>query len=283
MWYLLIFLHLAGTVGFNLLLRHSMLRRADQWFTATVLQTGLFLPFLAWEIFRPIQFPAYTPYQLVLLGVAVAMLVALQYCNVKALQYLEAGVFSVVYNVRILFATLLGILFLSEPIGPWALLGGALIFAAIFIVRQKGKEAVTKRGVLYGLGAAASISIMNACEKELIHQVGYEQYIFPMFAIATVIMWGVVLQRRTPAPLHLLVQKQNLALMALRACAGIGFSAALIFGPMSVTSYLSSLSVVLVVLFGMVFLGERDYMKSKLASAAVALLGLTCILIGNVT
>ncbi len=283
MWYLLILIHLAGTVGFNLLLRRSMLRRADQWFTATVLQTGLFLPFLVLEIVHPIQLSGYTPFALLLLAVAVTMLVALQYCNVKALQYLEASVFSVVYNVRILFATLLGMLLLAEPIGPWALLGGGLIFASIFIVRQKGAGAITKHGLLYGLGAAAAISIMNACEKELIHLVGYQQYIFPMFAIATVIMWVVVLYRRTPAPLHLLVQRQNLLLMFLRACAGIGFSAALIFGPLAVTSYLSSLSVVLVVLFGMIFLGERDYMKSKLAAAGVALLGLTCVLIGNLT
>lgn len=279
MWFLLISLHIVGTVGFNLLLRRSLLKKTDQWFTATVLQTGLFAPFLIKEIVSPIDFPAYTSFELLLLAGAIGGLIALQYCTVKALQYLEASVFSVVYNMRILFATLLGTVFLSEHVGLWALSGGLLIFGAIFIVRQKGKEAITKHGLLFGTGAALAISFMNTCEKELIKLVGYEAYIFPMFATAAIIMWAVVFIRRTPAPLHLLVQPHNLLLMALRACAGFGFSYALVFGPLAATSYLSSLSVVLVVLFGMLFLGERDYLKSKLIAAGVALLGLTCILI----
>jgi drug/metabolite transporter (DMT)-like permease len=281
-WLALLGMNVVGTAGFNLMLRRSAWKHADQWLTAAVLQTGLWLPFLATEIVKPITFPSYTPADAGLLGLAVAALIGLQYCNVKALEHLEASVFSVIYNSRILFITLLGTFFLSEAIGIWALLGGGFIFLAIFIVRQKSTRAASAQGVIFALGAALSMSVMNTCEKELIRLVGYEQYIFPMFTIAAVIMWTIVLLRRTPQPLQIFFQPQSYALMILRACAGIGFSYSLVFGPVAVSSYISSLSVVLLVVFGMLFLGERDYLKSKIAATAVAIIGLTLILIDHI-
>lgn len=277
-WLGLISMNVVGTAGFDLLLRGSSWRQVDRWLTATILQTGLFLPFLVKEIVRPIHFPHYTSFDILLLMCAVVALITLQFCNVKALQHLEASVFSVVYNARILFATVLGYLFLSESVGPMALFGGLLIFLAIFIVRQQGVKAIARQGLLFGLGAALAMSTMNTCEKELIKLVGYEQYIFPMFTIAAVIMWAVVLIRRVEAPYKLVLQPRGLLLMALRACAGIGFSYSLVFGPVAVSSYLSSLSVVLLVVFGMLFLGERDYLRAKLAATGTAIIGLTLIL-----
>jgi drug/metabolite transporter (DMT)-like permease len=278
-WLTLLGMNVVGTVGFNLLLRRSSLKKVDKWFTATVMQTGLFLPFLVKEVVSPIHFPNFTPNDFLLLGIAVVSLIALHFCNVKALQYLEASVFSVIYNTRILFATLFGTMLLGEAVGTWALIGGLLIFLAIFLIRQKGAQGVTKHGIAFGIGAALSMSVMNTCEKALIKAVGYEQYIFPMFTIAALIMWGVVLMRRTKAPFGLLIQPQNVALMALRGCAGIGFSYALVFGPMAVSSYLSSLSVVLLVALGMIFLGERDYVQAKLTATGVAIAGLTLIML----
>jgi drug/metabolite transporter (DMT)-like permease len=280
-WLGLISMNVVGTAGFDLLLRGSSWQKVDRWLTATILQTGLFLPFLAKEVVSPIHFPHYTPSDYLLLGGAVTALITLQFCNVKALQHLEASVFSVVYNARILFATVLGLVFLSESVGMWSLIGGALIFLAIFIVRQRSAKAIAKQGIIFGLGAALAMSVMNTCEKELIKLVGYEQYIFPMFTVAAIIMWIVVLVRRTEAPFKLLIKPRGILLMALRACAGIGFSYSLVFGPVAVSSYISSLSVVLLVVFGMLFLGERDFIKSKLAATATAIAGLTLILIDS--
>lgn len=277
-WLGLISMNVVGTVGFDLMLKRSNWQQVDRWLTATILQTGLFLPFLAKEIVNPIHFPPYTSFDDLLLGCAVIALISLQFFNVKALQHLEASVFSVIYNSRILFATLLGWVFLSETVGVWALLGGLLIFLAIFIVRQRANQKITKQGIIFGIGAALAMSAMNTCEKELIKMVGYEQYIFPLFTIAAVLMWLVVFLRRTKTPFSLLIQPQSLLIMALRACAGIGFSYSLVFGPVAVSSYLSSLSVVLLVVLGVLFFGERDYLKNKVVATLVAILGLTAIL-----
>lgn len=281
-WLGLISMNVVGTASFDLLLRGSTWQRVDRWLTATILQTGLFLPFLAKEIARPIHFSHYTPFDFLLLGCATTMLITMQFCNVKALQYLEASVFSVFYNTRILFATLLGFIFLSESVGLLSLIGGLLIFVAIFIVRQRSAKGITKQGVLFGLATALAMSSMNTCEKELIKLVGYEQYIFPMFGIAAVIMWSIVLLRHTETPFKLLLQPRGIVLMALRACAGIGFSYSLVFGPVAVSSYVSSLSVVLIVVFGILFLGERDYLKAKLGAVVTAVIGLTFILLDNI-
>ena len=135
---------------------------------------------------------------------------------------------------------------------------------------------------MFAIGAALAMSIMNTCEKELIKLVGYEQYIFPMFLCAAFVMWVIVYARKTQNPLKLLTTPHSFLLMALRACAGIGFSYALVFGPVAVSSYISSLSVVLLVVFGMLFLNERDYLKSKIQATAVAILGLTLILIDSI-
>jgi len=280
-WLSLLGLNVVGTVGFNLMLRRLPWVHRDDWFTAAVLQTGLVVPFLFKEIFSPIEFPHYSPAALELLALGVLCLVTLQFCNVRALKNLEASVFSVVFNTRIIFATIFGSLFLGELIPGMEILGGLLIFASIFIVRQRGSKALTAQGFAYGLGAALSMSIMNTCEKELIKLVGYQQYVVPMYCMAAIVMWTIVVMKpgRLKLPVKLILKPQSLLLMSLRACAAIGFSYSLVYGPVAVSSYVSSLSVVLLVIFGMLFLGEKDYFKAKVAAAVSALAGLTLILI----
>jgi drug/metabolite transporter (DMT)-like permease len=262
------------------MLRFSSWKTVDKWVTATVLQTGMAVPWIAKEIVSPIHFDKpYTPFLMAVLGLCVTLIMVLQYCNVKALQHLEASVFAVIFNSRIIMATIFGLVFLGEVVGLWALLGGILIFAAIFIVKQKNTTDVKAQGIMYGLGAAGAMSLMNTCEKEL---VGYQQYVFPMWTIAAVIMWLVVFTRRTKAPFGMLLKPEGLVIMTLRAFAGLGFTAALIYGSVAVSSYVSSLSVILTIVIGLLFLGERDYLKTKLAAAGVALAGLTFILLDRI-
>jgi drug/metabolite transporter (DMT)-like permease len=280
-WLALLSLNVFGTAGFNLLIKRTAWTQLDQWLTAAILQTGLFIPFLIKEAAMPIKFPTFTSFDLLLLAIAACGLISLQYFNVKALEHLEASVFSVVYNTRIIFITLLGGLFLAESIGLLALLGGGLIFLAIFIVRQKSERRITATGIGFGLAAALAMSTMNTCEKELIKLVGYQQYIFPLFAVACIILWAIVFIRRTAVPINLIMTPTSLGLMALRACAGIGFSYSLVFGPVAVSSYISSLSVVALVIFGILFLNEGDYLRSKVVAVATATVGLTMILIDS--
>lgn len=278
-WMTLLAMNVLGIAGFNIMLRRSAWKDVDPWVTATVLQTGLALPWIIKEILSPIPFPHFTPFEIAIMTLGGALIILLQYCNVKGLRDLEASVFAVIFNSRILIATIFSMLFLSEIVGLWALLGGLCIFAAIFIVKQKGTRSITTQGILYGLGAAFAISLMNTCDKELVKLVGFEQYALPEWIIAAAAMWLVVLIRRPAAPYGLMFRPQGLIIMILRAFAGFGFVAALMYGPLAVSSYVSSLSVILTILIGMLFLGERDFLRSKLVAAGVALAGLSFILI----
>ena len=280
-WLALLSMNVFGTVAYNLLLKRSEWKKVDQWVTAAVMQTGLAIPFLVKEIIRPIHFPAFTPFEYMLMAFCIVALITLQICNVKALKHLEASVYSVIFNSRIMLATLFGAFFLSESIGIWALLGGTLIFLAIFVVKQKSTRSVTTLGVLFSLGAALAMSSMNTCEKELIKLVGYQQYVFPVWTIAAVLMWIIVISRRTAIPYKMIFHPQGLSMMAVRAFAGIGFTASLMFGPLAVSSYISSLSVVFLVICGMLFFGEWDYLRSKIIATATSFVGLTFILIDS--
>lgn len=275
-------MHLVGIVGYNLLLRRSILGQMDKWLLATILQTGICIPAIFIAIFFPFKIPAYSPYDIFLFVATVVLTILFHTSNVKALQYLEASVFSLVYNTRFITVSLLGVFLLSEKLTPLQLFGGLLIFCSVFLVRQKEKISVTKRGLLFGFGTAFVIGFLNVTEKLLNQSVGFVEYFVPVSIVCCVVMWVVVFIRRTKVSLPFLVKPSTLSLMGLRAMSAYGFSYALVFGPIALSNYVSSLSVVLTVLFGALFFNERDHLRSKIISAMVAFAGLTLILLAKI-
>src|SRR5687768_5535166 len=106
------------------MLRKSLLDKVDRWTLATILQTSIVVPILFVPIFQLPDFAAYTPLNLLHILLIASLVTALHITNVKALQYLEASVYSVLFNIRIIIATFLGIIFLNETIIPLQILGG---------------------------------------------------------------------------------------------------------------------------------------------------------------
>lgn len=282
MWLLSLSVHLVGIVGYNLLLRRSLLRNIDRWLLATILQTGIGIPALFIAIFFPFKLPTYSALELLLFVAAILLTILFHSFNVKSLQYLQAGVFSLVYNTRFITVTILGVLVLSEKLTLLQFLGGLFIFCSVFLVHRKGKGAVGKRGLFYGFGTAFIIGFLNTIEKILIQSVGYFEYFVPAAIISTIIMWVVVFIRRTKIAWPFLIKSSTVTLMGLRAMSAYGFSYALVFGPVALSNYVSSLSVVLTVLFGALFFHERDQLRAKIFATIIAFLGLTLILLGKV-
>jgi drug/metabolite transporter (DMT)-like permease len=81
----------------------------DRFTLATVMQTGIAIPCLVLLVVKPPHVTEFTGTVYLLLLCSISLAIALQMLNVKALQYLEASVFAVLYNLRIIFATVLGI------------------------------------------------------------------------------------------------------------------------------------------------------------------------------
>ncbi len=281
-WTILLLLHLVGLVGYSLLLRkQAVARQLHPWVLATLLQTGIMLPMIIAAPFLPIDISRFTPASIALSCAAVALSVIILFSITKALHYLEASTYSVVYNLRIVIATVLAALLLSEVPSVWQITGGALVLAAIVIIRQRGSSAVAKQGIAWAVLAAVSISIMNVIEKQLIHDVG----VFTGAPIITVtvgvVMWAVLLARRYELPRKYILTKQIIGLMALRSLSNWAFIFALAAGALvSVATFVSAISVVLIVAFGALLLGERDYLQRKILAAILAGLGLAAVIFG---
>lgn len=283
-WLTLLFIHVLGLTGFNLVLRRSLLEKVDRFTLATVMQTGIAVPAIFLMIARPPMFSVYQHQPKFIIGfiVEVVLGIGLQVTNTKALQYLEASVYPVIYNLRILITTVLGILFLNENVVWTRIFGGVLIFLAIIIVRQKSSRSVRMRGVEWGLAAALVISFLNLNEKVMVNDVGLLNFWPPAVVIAGILMWGYLLMSRKKIRGSLLLEPRMLQLMVLRAVSGYAFPIALAAGALlSVASYISAMSVILMVVSGVIILGERDYLWRKLAATAVAVTGLTIVLLSH--
>lgn len=283
MWLALLALHLVGLVGFNLILRTSVLAKVDKFTLATIMQTGIAIPAVILWIVHPPDFGIFTPADFLLVACATLLTISLQVTNVKALQYLEASVFAIIYNLRIILTTILGILFLSESTDLLRILGGVLILLAIITVKQRGSRLSNGKGIRWAIGAVFVLSFLNLTEKTLINNIGFLNYFPISITLAAVIMWGYLLLTRRTIDKKLLLQPKIIQLMILRAFSGYGFSLALAAGALiSVANYISGMGVIFTVLLGAVWLKERDYLGRKILATAVAVIGLTLILLSGI-
>lgn len=284
MWLIFIAVHLVGLVGYNIMLRRSaVMKSADNMLLSTMMQTGIAVPAFAFLILQPPDWRAYDLVSGLTVGVVALMTIMLHYTNVQALHYLQVGVYSVIYNLRIVFVTIIGISFLSEEFVPLRILGGLAIFGAIFIVKQKGDKSLTRKGIEWGLAASITISIISSLEKHLISTIGYVEYFVPAMILAAIIMWAHLLFRKRKIEYGVFLHKDTVSLMFLRAISAYGAQLALVAGALvSVMNYFSSLSVILMVVLGAVLLGERDYLGRKLLAVAISIVGVTIILLTHV-
>jgi drug/metabolite transporter (DMT)-like permease len=177
----------------------------------------------------------------------------------------------------------LGILFLNEDVVWSRIFGGVMIFLAIIIVRQRSSRTVRLKGVEWGLAAAFIISFLNLNEKVMINGVGLLNYWPPAMVAAALIMWGYLFARKEKVSTSLLIKPEMIKLMLLRALSGYTFPLALAAGALlSVASYISAMSVILMVISGILLLGERDYLWRKIAATAVAVTGMTIVLLSHI-
>lgn len=275
-------MHLVGLVGYSLLLRKSLVAKADIWTQATVMQTAIAVPTFVLAVFIKPDLANFTRNQWLLAVSITLFVILLHVTNVMAVARLEAGTYSILYNTRLFFVTLLGILFLGEQVVPLQIFGGLLIFLAAFVIRQRGSKHLTRIGIAWGLAAAISISILNVFEKKLVLQVGFFDNMFAVSLFATPIMWAVLLARGSRISLAYFRQPETWAFMVLRAISAYGFILAISVGLLSITSYVSGLSVVVIMILGALWLGERDHPREKFQATALAVAGLTAILLSRV-
>lgn len=283
MWLALLCLHLVGFVGFNLLVRKSVLKKADQFALAALMQTGIAIPALVLLVLYPPDISAFSATDFAFAACGIVFTIILQISNVKSLQHLEASVFSILYNLRILLTTVLGILFLQEDTVWLRIAGGGLILVAIIIVKQKGSKSLLAKGIAWGLTAAVAVSFLNMFEKQLVSSVGFINFFPAVGVICAAIMWAFIIFRKQSFDSSILRQPNMIQLMALRALSAYAFTGALAMGALiSVGNYISGMGVIFMVILGVILLDERDYLARKIAATVLAILGLTVVLISSI-
>lgn len=282
-WLLLLSAHLVGIVGYTLLLRKSVLGNLNKTLMAALMQTAIFLPSILFLIFGDVSFNhSLTEWFFLILGGF--MLAGLMITNVWALSHLDASLFTILYNLRLLMTTILGFIILGELPSPIQMLGGLIILISIFMLNLHQNKRWRSRSILIGLFAMLWFSFHAVLEKYNLQRLDFQSYFFTFTLIGTVLMWLLVFYKRINVigQIEHIHDKKIYALLISRTLSAYGYTYALLYGSLAVTNYVSGMSVALIVLFGIYVLGEKTEVKQKLAAVCVACFGLTLILIGRI-
>ena len=282
LWISLLIVHLIGLVGYTLLLRKSALSAIDKVLLAALMQTAVFVPVLAVIFFTGgINFHL-AGWQWGSLLLSALLLVAIQISSINALKHLEASVWTIIYNLRLFLTTITGYLVLGELPTFFQLIGGAVIFASIVALNLHRKRRFATQAVLVGLLATVIFSVHATVEKFNIIHVGFLQYMLISGGLATILLWVWVWYRRLPiTQITNHFDKHTLQLLFYRSLSAWGYVLALKFGSLAVTNYVSGMSVPLTVLLGVYILKERNFLREKITATAIAVAGLTLILISR--
>ena len=281
-WTLLLAGHLVGLVGYTLLLRKSALGSLNKLVLAALMQTAIFIPSLLFLAFGYVSF-VYSPLEWALMLLGAAMITGLHISNVWALTHLDASLFTILYNLRLLAVTILGFVFLGELPTVLQMVGGFIILISIALLNLHLNSRWRSVPILIGLGTMLWYSFHAVLEKYNFGLFNIESYIFIVSLAATIMLWSIVFLMRVDVwgQITHIHDRKIYALLPARILSAYAYMYALLYGSVAVTNYVSGMGVALIVLFGIFLLGERDEMWQKLAAVAVACVGLTCILVAK--
>lgn len=274
--------HLVGLVGYTLLLKKSTLGKLNKLFTATLMQTGVFLPSLLFLVFGKITFQ-HSVFEWTIIVLGGATLAVYMIANVYALSHLDASLFTLIFNLRIVVVTFFGFVLLHEAPTLLQVVGGLVILVSIAMLNLHKNNQWRTKAIAIGTFTMLWFSLHAIFEKYNLRFWDTPSYIFYFLLVATVLLWAILLYKRIDvrAQIKHIEGRSFLLLMITRALSGYAYIYALAHGSLAVTSYISSMSVVLIVLFGIYFLGERTHLRQKLIAAAVACVGMSLILLSK--
>lgn len=275
-------MHLVGLVGYTMFLRRSALTSIDKVLLAALMQTAVFAPTLIVVLAAGGVNLHLLAWQWATLALSGGLLVGIQLSGILALKYLEASVWTIIFNLRLVLTTFFGFVVLGELPTPLQLAGGLVIFCSIVALNLHRQQRYRTRPVIIGLLATLVFSIHATVEKFNIVHIGFLQYMLVSGGIATIALWVWVLRRKVKIS-HLAanLDTQMAKLLVLRTLSAWGYVLALKYGSLAVTNYVSGMSVPLIVLSGAIFLRERDNLRDKITATLIAVAGLTLILLGR--
>lgn len=271
-------LHLVGLVGYNLILRSSAAHHSKPLTQAAILQIGIAIPALIISFFQPPNITNIIANIWLILATVVLTLL-LHISNAESLKYLEAGTHAILYNLRLIIISILGFFLLNEQPTSKIIIGGIMIILAIFILNFHDLKKSNRKGVLWAILCATSISILTITEKKLLANVSFIDYLASLSLLLTPILMIIAYKSKQSISLKIIARPRSLLLMILRAAAAYGFVLALSQHDASTTSLISGTSVVLIMIFAAIFLKERDYVYRKILATVLTIIGTALIIL----
>lgn len=281
-WILLTLAHLAGLVGYTLLLRKSTLGKLNKLVMSALMMTAMLIPSLLFLALGKVNF-VHSPLEWFFLTLAGFTLTGYFILNTYALTFLDASIYTIIFNLRLVGTTILGFLILNELPRPLQMLGGLIIFASIILLNLHKNKQWKSKPVLLGFFTMIWFCFHVVLEKYNLLHINLETYFFFIFFTGTIWSWLFVALKRIKIKNEIvnIKDKKIYWLLITRIISGYTYTYALKFGSLAIINYVSGMSVALIVLFGIYILGEKEKITQKLFAVAVACLGLTLILISK--
>lgn len=283
LWAILISIHTASLVVYTILLRKSSTGKSDSVFLGATMMLGIWLPSLYFLFSGKVDFSLTFRqwFFLVLGGLFVGGLLII---NAWALSFLDASMFSILYNLRLLMTTVFAYVVLGELPKVLQLVGGAIILLSIFMLNLHVDSKWKSKPILVGLFAMLYFSVHATLEKYNLGHVNVETYLFIFLSVGTIFTWLYVFAKKVDVKeqFEITFNRGFIVLLVARASSAFAYVYALKHGSLAISNYISGMSVVLIVLFGIYYLGERSDMKQKFGATAVAVAGMSLIMVSKI-
>ncbi len=279
-WQLLTCISVFLFSGAVLVQRHLMHHHKCEPYAFVVLSQGLVGVFaLLFAFAHGFSFPNFSGLWLPVLG-SVSLHGAGYIAHAKALQIMEASVFSVFYATQAIWIMLLGIMFFKERPTLLQLLGGLCIFGSIILLTSHSSKWWRHNGALLGLLTGLLFGVAVSCWIYVGRQVDTVSW-------AALGFWGVALTAFLARPQALRdvrpflskpVVLHMLLVAGLLSAGGITLLSAYAVGDVSSVSPLRQMSIIVTVLLAMLFLPqERTNPWRKVVAMALCFAGALCI------
>lgn len=200
----------------------------------------------------------------------------------KALQYVEASVFSVLFATQAIWIMILGILLFNENITVLQIIGTALIFASVLLLIKNITALALDKGTFYGLLAGLLYGIAITCTAYVgrhMDTLTWAALSFYGSAIVSLMVRPSAIYKMKP----MLTGKVLSRLLLLGVFYAIGSVAMLFaykYGTLTLVSPLRQTGIIVTVLLALLFLkAERNRVARKIIAATICFIGVVLIVI----
>jgi len=233
---------------------------------------------LVWVPFFEFRFPTDLRVYL-LLGLAIVFYTISNRIETTVLRGLEASTFKVLRQLNTLFMMLIGLIFFGESFIVTTIIGGLLIiFSNFLIFYRKGNIKANK---YLGLGILSSLTIAIALTLDIGNA---EHFNLPLYMVVTFSTPAILIflfERSKISDVQAEFKNGNKLAIILTgifwSLAAMTLLRAYMLGDVTVVAPLASLTVILNVFAGYIFLKERDNLLKKVIAGVLILVSVILI------